>query len=215
LKVYKVPTRHRLHGHARNSGAIRSVLGAIRAANEHFSRGGPKLQLVLGPFFDLGIEFTNKSSLDMATRPFLGMSSANASKTIYYTHAYDDLSRAVKRAKLLLTAKNSKCKSETRRGRPKGSKDSKPRKRKICGPTDCHVADLILVHSPKMVLTDLSPDSSSSDLNVVSRNLLSLRSQSTLDTSSPKLVCASPVSISDFHVSSTQHSRSSIYFLLD
>ena len=131
---------------------------------------------------------------------------------LYYSQAYDDLSSAVKRAKLFLTERSGKCETETRRGRPKGSKDSKPRNRKICGETDCQAADLILMHGPEKALADISPDSSGSVMDVISRTE---QSQMQPSPSSRNLGFSSSESDSDSQVSSARHSRSSIYFLLD
>jgi hypothetical protein len=186
------------------------VLGAVRAAYaKFFGEEGRNCNRKSDLFFrnwGSKIEFATCS---MTQSPKRG-------NALYYSQAYDDLSSAVKRAKLFLTERSGKCETETRRGRPKGSKDSKPRKRKICGETDCQAADLILMHGPEKALADISPDSSGSDVDVVSPQLSRTeRSQMSLAPSPRNLGYASSESDSDLQLSATQHSRSSIYFLLD
>ena len=124
-----------------------------------------------------------------------------AQNNMVFSQVYDDLSRAVNRAKLLCKSngKNSEIGGNLRaRGRPKGSKDTKPRKKK----SSSNETNRDVLSTKNAISALLSVGMSSID--VIS-----------LALSSPSLPC-SPISNSDVaDIESGPNSRMSICYLLD
>jgi hypothetical protein len=126
-----------------------------------------------------------------------------APTNLVFSQAYDDLSRAVRRANLLckIKAQISDSDSNARaRGRPKGSKDTKPRKRKELRKNK----DFSEKFRRRGGLVDASNHGKSS-LDVIS---IALSSSFAPNSSGSKL----DVRGGEYE---HPHSRMSIYFLLD